>query len=132
MLSISAGIGLAILPITGSSFTEFYILGEESKAESYPYIVVVDQPVSITVGINNREGMEMLYTLEAEDASGVIGVNSPIILQDGESIEFQFTFTPRASGEGVPIHFYLYRYGITEPYRETYLIADVVREGDVR
>jgi uncharacterized membrane protein len=37
LVGLSAGIGLAILPAPGSTFTEFYILGEEGMAELYPY-----------------------------------------------------------------------------------------------
>lgn len=129
LIALSAGIGLAILPPPGSEFTEFYILGEEGMAEKYPYTVIIDQPVQITMGINNLEGETMTYTLEAHDASGVIGELGPLTLQDDESSEFDFYFIPRTLGEDVEINFFLFQSGIAEPYRETRLITDVVTAG---
>ncbi len=129
LIALSAGIGLAILPPPGSEFTEFYILGEEGLAEKYPYTVSIDQPVQITVGINNLEGKDMTYTLEAHDTSGVIGELGPISLQNQQATEFQFTFTPGSPGEDVEINFYLFQAGVAEPYREVRLITDVVTAG---
>lgn len=116
-------------PAPAERMTEFYMLGDEGLAEGYPYQLVVDQAYISSVGINNREGKTMTYTLKAHDASGVIGELGPLTLQDDESSEFDFSFTPRTLGEGVEINFYLYQAGVAEPYRKVRLITDVVTAG---
>jgi uncharacterized membrane protein len=130
LISLVAGFGLAVLPLPSSEFTEFYILGEDGMGENYPYTLVINQPAQITLGIINQENKAMLYTVEAQDETGVIGQDGPFVLDDQESTEFQFTFYPASGGEKVEINFYLFRFGITEPHSTTRLIADVLETPD--
>lgn len=120
---------IIVMPAPAEMMTEFYILGDEGLTEGYPYQLVADEAFILTVGINNLEGEAMTYTIEAHDASGVIGELGPISLQDQEGREFQFTFTPGSPGEDTEICFYLYQAGVAEPYREVRLITDVVTTG---
>ena len=125
LIALGAGIGLALLPMPGSAYTEFYILGEEGMAERYPKNLQVNQPAAITVGINNLEGKTMLYSLEARDGSGIIGKLEAIILEEGARKEFQFSITPQLLGEDVQIDIALFRYGRNEAYRRLRLITTV-------
>ncbi|MFC2002628.1 DUF1616 domain-containing protein [Chloroflexota bacterium] len=50
-------------PNPGETFTEFYILGMEGKAENYPKELVVGEEQTVIVGIINREHESVIYRL---------------------------------------------------------------------
>ena len=64
--AIIAAIGTLIYvistPKVGEKFTEFYILGEEGKAEGYPKQLVVGEEGYVILGIVNHEYEPVTYT----------------------------------------------------------------------
>lgn len=57
-------VGLAVVPVgSGTSYTEFYVLGEDGTASNYPDEVPAGEPAAIRVGVGNFEGSERTYTL---------------------------------------------------------------------
>ena len=52
-----------------ASLTEFYVLGESSMAEDYPQSAIVNQPITITLGVINRELLARKYR--------IVGYSSP-------------------------------------------------------
>lgn len=126
LVGLCAGVGLALLPLPSSTFTEFYILGEEGMAERYPYKIELPGAAEILVGVRNLEGEAHYYHVEAWDATGLVGASLPFALKDQEGTEFNFAFTPVETGEEVRINFFLYLDGGSQPYRTLHLYTRVV------
>jgi uncharacterized membrane protein len=108
---------ISLAPKPRERFTEFYILGAQGLAEDYPQEVALGQPVDVTVGIGNREGVLSTYRVAVVNEGRVIGQNDWVALAHGTSEERIVTFTPDKSGEDVEVEFLLYRDGNTESYR---------------
>ena len=108
---------IVVLPKPGERFTEFYILGPEGLAENYPREAVVGQPVTVTVGITNREGVPAGYRVEVRNGDHLIGQVGTLRLDSGETVERPVTFVPTEVGDDVKVMFLLYRDGGEEPYR---------------
>jgi uncharacterized membrane protein len=113
---LSAGM-IAILPRSGERFTEFYMLGSDGLAESYPRQSTAGQPLDVTIGIRNQEGVAASYRVEAQDGQGLIGQAGPFSLKTGEQIEAPLTFTPQQTGDDVLVTISLFRDNQSEPYR---------------
>lgn len=116
-----SAIAIIVLPKPGDRFTEFYILGPEGLAENYPREAAVGQPVTVTVGITNREGVPAVYRVEVWDGTHLIGQAGPVSLKPGETDEKPVTFIPAEAGDDVKVIFLLYRDGGGEPYRSLWL-----------
>jgi uncharacterized membrane protein len=104
-------------PKVGERFTEFYILGPEGLAENYPREAVVGQPVTVTVGIANHEGVPAEYRLVVISEEYLIGQAEPVRLEPGETDERPVSFVPMVAGDDVQVVFWLYREGVEGSYR---------------
>lgn len=63
---IVAGLAFAyvlLVPRIGERFTEFYILGPGGNASGYPTRLNVSEPSHVTIGITDREGATVRYTV---------------------------------------------------------------------
>jgi uncharacterized membrane protein len=125
LLAAGSAIAIVALPKPGEQFTEFYILGSEGLAESYPREVAAGQAVSVTAGITNREGVPATYRIEVRVADQSIGAAGPISLADGETWQGPVQFAPTQPGDDQQILFFLYRDGDPEPYRSLRLWLNV-------
>jgi uncharacterized membrane protein len=116
-----AAIGAFIYAATRSDvnerFTEFYILGPEGLAENYPREAVVGRPVTVTVGIANREGIPAGYQVLVANDEHLIGQSGPVHLEPGGTDERPISFAPVVTGDDVEVIFFLYREGVEGPYR---------------
>ncbi len=110
----------------GEPVTEFYLLGAEGRAESYPYRGVVGESLTVTVGIVNREGVPVGYRLEVVDGENLLGQMGPMVLRDREKYEGLISFTLVHAGEPLRVEFLLYRNGLPVPYRRLWLWLEVV------
>jgi len=119
---------IIVTPTRGASLTEFYILGPEGLAESYPREVFAGQTVTVTMGIANHEGVPAEYRVEVVDATGPIGGAGPIGLAAEETDERTLRFAPGETGDDVKIEFWLYRDDGAEPYRSLRLWIHVDEE----
>jgi len=128
LLAAASAIAIIVLPKPGEHFTEFYILGSEGLAESYPREVVAGEAVSVTAGITNREGVPANYQIEVRVGDQQIGAEGPIALADGETWEGPVQFTPAQAGDDQQILFLLYRDGSGEPYRTLLLWVNITAE----
>jgi len=117
-------------PKPGERLTEFYILGPAGLAEDYPRQAVVGQPVTVTMGIANREGVSAAYTVEVVNAGQPIGQAGPFFLLSEDALERPIAFAPLETGEDVKVEFYLYRDGGAEPYRSLRLWMEITEEGE--
>ena len=52
------------LPKPGEKFSEFFILGENRTADSYPQVIIPETPYPMYVGIGNHEFRTVNYTVE--------------------------------------------------------------------
>ena len=52
------------LPRTGETFTEFYLLGSNGKAEGYPQNLTTQQNATVIIGVANHESHLVNYTIE--------------------------------------------------------------------
>lgn len=63
MVVISATLAIT-LPQSGEKFSEFFILGENRTADSYPSIIIPNISYPMYVGIGNHEFRTVNYTVE--------------------------------------------------------------------
>ncbi len=52
------------LPKTGETFTEFYLLGPQGKAEGYPRNLTTQENATVIIGVANHEQRQINYTIE--------------------------------------------------------------------
>ncbi len=104
--------------------TEFYLLGENGKANDYPTNLSVNQEGNLTVGVVNQEHSTSSYLLKITQNSSVLKEEN-ITLKDGEKLEIPFEFTAGPPGE-YKLEFDLYKLPDTENiYRSLYLVVNV-------
>jgi hypothetical protein len=63
VLSVGMLVYIIVVPREGESFTEFYILGSNHKAEGYPKNMYIEESHFLYIGIGNHEHRDMNYTL---------------------------------------------------------------------
>ena len=63
LMILSAALAIT-LPKPGEKFSEFFILGENRTADSYPHVISTDIPYSMYVGIGNHEFRMINYSVE--------------------------------------------------------------------
>jgi len=128
LTAAASATAIVVLPKPGERFTEFYLLGPEGLAENYPRQAVVGQPVTVTVGIANQEGVPAGYRVEVRNGDHLIGQAGPVQLNSGGTTEMPVTFTPVDVGDDVKVTFLLYRDGGAQPYRSLRLWLKVNEE----
>ena len=126
LLALTAAAVIILSPTPGEQFTEFYILGSEGLAESYPREAAPGEPLSVTAGIANREGQTARYRIEVQVDGEVIGTTETIALRDGQVWEAQVIFALPRAGVDQQVDFLLYRDGQPEPYRRLRLWINIV------
>lgn len=120
---------IVVSPKPGEQLTEFYVLGPEGLAENYPREAVIGQPVTVSIGIANHEGVSAEYRLEVHSGAHLIGQAGPMHLEAGEIDERPVSFVPAEVGDNVKVEFLLYRDGGAETYR-TLRLWIKVKEGE--
>ncbi|MBM4429938.1 MAG: DUF1616 domain-containing protein [Chloroflexi bacterium] len=121
-------IAIIVTPKPGERLTEFYILGPEGLAENYPREATVGQPITVTMGIANREGVSAQYRVEAWSEGDLLQRAGPFDLPNGETKEWPFALVLHKTGKDVKIEFLLYRDSGHEPYRSLRLWIEVKEE----
>jgi len=113
------------IPKGGESFTEFYVLGLEGKAENYPRELTPEQEGKVILGIVNQEHETTNYKLEiTTDGENVAGIG-PITLRHEEKWEQEVAFAFTRPGLSQKVEFLLYNMASPEPYQRLYLWIDV-------
>jgi uncharacterized membrane protein len=139
---VMSGIGVFLLlafiwvfavPSPEEFMTEFYILGEEGLAESYPRNPMVGEEIDVTMGLVNREQSQETYRIEVwvtwawapDDWWTLVEVEGPFTLEPGEQVEQPITWAMPWEVDDAQVFFRLYRQDDTDPYRELVLWMDV-------
>jgi len=118
---LSSILGIFILATTGAivyvansppargTFTEFYILATDGKAEGYPEELAVGEEGRVILGIVNHEYQEIYYRVIIQ----INGVQNqeigPVVLEHKEQWEQEVSFIPNTAGEDVEVEFLLYK-----------------------
>jgi len=123
VVALSAAAIIA-LPKPAGHLTEFYLVGVGGLAEDYPEEAVSGQPLTVTVGVVNHEGIPASYHLEAIRDGLSLWQAGPLRLEPGQSEERSAVFVLDGSGEHT-VAFLLYRDGLAVPYRSLRLTLDV-------
>ncbi len=102
-------------------FTEFYILGEDMRAEGYPAVLGVGEEGRVNVGIRNNEYGRVNYTVLVKTGDTVLGKRS-VVLEHGQNVTYLQTFSIPEKGERKKVEFLLYKNGSADiPYRALHL-----------
>lgn len=119
---------LIATPKVGQKFTEFYILGQENKAASYPRQLVVGQEGKVIVGIANSEHEAMSYRV-VTTLNGIRNSEiGPIVLEHNEKWEGKVSFVPQITGKKQKVEILLYKNAQVEPYLDPLHLWIDVRE----
>ncbi|MGA1865834.1 MAG: DUF1616 domain-containing protein [Thermoplasmatota archaeon] len=142
VLSVGLLVYIIVVPREGESFTEFYILGPNHKAEGYPGNLLLGESNLLYIGVGNHENENMEYTLvmtldpgARNDTVGsfdnvtisrnrqpAMEVNVP----DEKTIELQCNFSVLETGS-YKLRFLLFKDG--REYRDLHIWIRVFQEG---
>ncbi|HUW14419.1 MAG TPA: DUF1616 domain-containing protein [Anaerolineae bacterium] len=125
LVALFSAAAIVLLPKPGERFTEFYVLGPEGLAESYPLEASPGQPLTVTAGIANREGVAAEYRIEVRAGKLTIGQAGPLRLGDDEVWEGPIQYALAEPGDDQEVHFLLFRDGGGEPYRSLRLWINI-------
>jgi uncharacterized membrane protein len=125
LVSIIMLIYVIITPKQGEKFTEFYILGDNGKAEGYPTRLEAGKTSSVIVGITNQEYVLTNYTLNISLENNTLNTMQ-VQLMHNDTWEEKVLFTPETTGENLKLEFLLYKEdNFTAPYRDLHLWVNV-------
>jgi uncharacterized membrane protein len=102
------------------TFTAFYLLDTNGKAENYMTDLYLGRQASVTVGIENHEHTTVNYILEAKLEGSTVN-SQDITLGHGENWLGNVSFIVNRVGPRVKLEFLLYKDGSTDPYRSLHL-----------
>lgn len=134
LIAAITALGALIIPKPGQFITEFYILGEEGLAESYPREAAPGEKLTVTMGINNKERREQTYRAEIwavdpwTDNRDLVGAAGPFYLEQDQAIEEEVAWYMPWPGDDQVVDFYLYNLDSAEPgspYRQLRLWLNV-------
>jgi uncharacterized membrane protein len=113
-------------PAAGETFTEFYLLGPEGKAEGYPDVIILGEEATVTLGVINHQQETTDYHIKIVIGGQEVGGVGTITLADEEEWEQRVSFTPVEVGEAQKVEFQLYRSLDSDAYHTLGFWVDVV------
>ena len=121
---VSLGFTIAS-PASGRGFTEFYIVGLDGKAGSYPKDTVIGEEGEVRIGIISRERETASYRIAIE-IEGIKQTETGLLtLAPDEKWEGIIGFKPQRIGDNQKVVFILYKNEVIQPYLELFLWVDV-------
>lgn len=114
-----------ITPNPADRLTEFYALGSEGLAESYPREVTPGEEMKVTLGIVNQEGISGNYRIEARLGSQLLAKLGPVTLKDGEKWEQPIQYKLDTVADDQKVDILLFYNNGTEAYRQLHLWVNV-------
>ncbi len=129
ILSIIIAVGTLVYVITipkiGETFTEFYILGPDGKADNYPTSLISNVSSNITIGIVNHEYLPINYTLQIDLDKNRL-TSKELILNHNETWEKDIIFLPNKQGTDMKLEFLLFKeHNFSSSYRNLHLWVNV-------
>lgn len=116
-------------PRQGELFTEFYVLGPNGQASTYPQNYNLGDSKPVIVGVINQEGRSTAYDLmivlnNSTTASQLY--SEQFILDDNQTWEKSIEITPDRVGNNMKLEFLLFKDGnTTAEYRDTHIWINV-------
>lgn len=105
-------------PSVEDTFTEFYILGQGSKAADYPKELKVGDEGRVIVGIINHEDKQVSYRVGVMIGGKKSAEIGPIMLADEQKWEGEVIFVTEVAGNNQKTEFLLYKDDEFEPCLE--------------
>ncbi|MBI2888041.1 MAG: DUF1616 domain-containing protein [Chloroflexi bacterium] len=127
-----SGAGLALTLSAEPALTEFYVLSAEKVAEGYPRLAAPGDPLTVVVGIANREPRAAVFTLRVASRTATLATAGPLEVGSRETWESPITFSLKETGKEQEVRFLLFREGDPAPFRQLQLWIDVVPPGVAR
>jgi len=112
-------------PKVGEKFTEFYILGVEGEASSYPAEITVGEESRVILGIVNHERERSAYFIEIVVDGISQSEKGPLNLDNNEKWENQVIFQANKPGDDQKVEFLLFKNNEIDVYRSLHLWLDV-------
>jgi uncharacterized membrane protein len=115
----------------GEHFTEFYMLNSVAQAEFYPWQASSDEPLSVTLGLANRERDAHAYKVEVwvedpwEDRRQKVAESDYKQLSPGEVLEWPLSWRMPWPGQDQKVEFLLFLDEDPTPYRALRLLLNV-------
>ena len=128
-----------LVPTDSQFMTEFYMLGADGLAESYPRSAAVGEEIGVTLGVMNRERTAHSYRVEiwavdpwAEERRVQVGASAPLPLVPGQGHEWPVTWQMPWAGDDQVVELLLFEAAGTAPYRSLRLWLNVeeANQGD--
>jgi len=120
---------VVVVPRTGETFTEFYILGPDGMADNYNTTYTLGDVHPIIVGVANHEYRNMTYDLVVtlNNSGNVSQLHSEqLSVANNQTWEKTLELQPDQVGNNMEMEFLLYDDGnMTAPYRELHLWVNV-------
>ncbi len=133
--TLASVVGLAHIignPKEREHFTEFYILGANKTADSYPTDLVLGKTKTVIIGIVNHEYRPVDYTMEMRLENKSLPLpedQKQISLAHNMSWIEPVTFTPPFKGSNMKLEFLLFNETEKQtPYRNLHLWINVTKE----
>lgn len=130
-LAILVALGTIIYMITNprvlEQFTEFYVLGADGKAETYPTKLKLGETAAVTLGVVNYEQKPMKYYIDVAIAGKSVSAIKDISLAEKEKWQQEINIKPAEIGDKRKVEFLLFKEGETAPYLSLHLWIDVVQ-----
>lgn len=109
--------------------TEFFMLGSEGLAENYPRSVAAGEPVSVALGVTNREGRPVEYRVMARQRDVSLAETSPFQVEPGATWTGRLHFVLDEYGFDQRVEIVLLRTSDAAPYRRLQLVVDAPLPG---
>ncbi len=123
LVALGSLIYIMVVPRSGESFTEFYILGGNGKAQDYPLKLRIGEAATVKVVVACHENQPADYFIEIAVDGAYRPVGGVFRLGNGEQWEGEAVFSLKSAGNGQKVAFVLFKNG--EAYRTLYLQVDV-------
>jgi uncharacterized membrane protein len=122
---LAAGGYAMLAPDPTARLTEFYALGAEGLAESYPREVAPGEEMHVLLGIANREGAAGRYRVEVRSGGELLAQLGPIDLADGATWQAPLRYSLPRAGDDQLVEIVLFRGDGLAPYRQLRLWVNV-------
>jgi hypothetical protein len=130
-LSLAGVVYVALVPPqSGSTFSEFYLLGPNGNASGYPTTLTTNETGTVIVGISNHERKSVEYRMRVT-WNGTQTTERTLGVADGDTSEFRVNLTAPADPGRYRVRFLLYNETSSEPYLRTRLWIQVRNESVV-
>lgn len=121
-----------LVPSPAEFTTEFYMLGAEGLAESYPREAAAGEEIGVTLGVRNHERGPRTYRVEvwtvdpgSDDRRELVAQDGPYMLEMGNGREWPITWRMPWAGDDQVVELLLFADDGVEPYRSLRLWLNV-------